>query len=100
MEDLTPLIDQLGLHPLSVEDVFDMNQLPKIDDFPDNTFVLFNAFSHIAGTLNVQEIDLFLGADFLVSIDRASPDGKSYLEGIEEMLRAISTVSGDLGLPI
>lgn len=97
MEDLTPLIDQLGLHPLSVEDVFDMNQLPKIDDFPDNTFVLFNAFSHIAGTLNVQEIDLFLGADFLVSIDRASPDGKSYLEGIEEIVARDFDSVGRLG---
>jgi magnesium transporter len=86
VEDFAPLIDQLGLHPLSVEDVFDTNQIPKIDDFPDNTFVLVNAFSHTGGVLSVQEINLFLGADFLVSVDRNDPDGKPYLDGIEEIV--------------
>ena len=96
-EDLAPLIDQLGLHPLSVEDVFDTNQLPKIDDFPDNTFVLFNAFSHTDGVLSVQEIDLFLGTDFLVSVDRTAPDGKTYLAGIEEIVEREVGSIGKLG---
>ena len=97
MEDLAPLIDLLGLHPLSIEDVFDTNQIPKIDDFPDNTFVLFNAFSYTAGELSLQEINLFLGTDFLVSVDRSGPDGKPCLEGIEEVVeREVGNV-GKLG---
>jgi magnesium transporter len=97
VEDLNPLIEQLGLHPLSVEDVFDKNQLPKIDDFPDNTFVLVNAFSHAGEVLVIQEIDLFLGADFLVSMDHSGPDGTPYLDGIEEIVnREVGNV-GKLG---
>jgi len=85
-EDLHPLIDSLGLHALSVEDVFDGNQISKIDDFPDSLFVLFNAFSYSSKQLSVQEIDLFLGPNFLVSVDRLDPDGKPLLVGIEDLV--------------
>ena len=97
MEDMAPLTDLLGLHPLSIEDVFDTNQIPKIDDFTDNSFVLFNAFSHVAGELSVHEIDLFLGTDFLVSVDRIGPDGKPCLDGIEEIVERELGSVGKLG---
>ncbi len=85
-EDLHPLIGPLDLHPLSVEDALDVNQLPKIDDFPDNTFIVFNAFSYTEKKLSVQEIDLFLNNHFLISVDRIGPDGKPLLDGIEELV--------------
>ena len=40
-EELTQLIDPFGLHPLAIEDCFDENEIPKIEDFPRNTFILF-----------------------------------------------------------
>jgi len=86
-EDLHPLIELLGIHSLSVEDSLDTNQLPKIDDFPDNSFIVFNAFSYIKKALSVQEIDLFLGNHFLISVDRIGPDGKPLLDGIEDMVQ-------------
>ena len=85
-EDLHPLIDLLGLHTLSVEDALDQNQIPKIDDFADNTFVLFNTFSYSNKQLTVKEIDFFLGKNFLISVDRLGPDGKPLLDGIEEFV--------------
>lgn len=91
-EDLHKLIGPLDLHPLSVEDSLDDNQLPKIDDFPDNTFIIFNAFSYVDKKLSVQEIDLFLSNHFLISVDRIGPDGKPLLDGIEELvLREMDT---------
>lgn len=91
-EDLQPLVEPLTLHPLSVEDALDDNQLPKIDDFPDNTFIVFNAFSYSDKKLSVQEIDLFLSNHFLISVDRIGPDGKPLLDGIEELvLREMDT---------
>lgn len=85
-EDLLPLVEPLGLHPLSVEDALDENQIPKIDDFPEHAFVLFNAFTYTPERLWVQEVDFFLGADFLVSVDRTGPDGKPLLAGTEELV--------------
>ena len=81
-DDLVPLIGQLGIHPLSVEDALDMNSIPKIDIYPDSTLVLINAFTYRNQELHVQEIDLILGERFLVSVDRIGPDGKPLLEGI------------------
>jgi magnesium transporter len=85
-EDLHPLIEPLDLHPLSVEDALDTDQIPKIDDFPDNAFIVFNTFSYIKKHLSVQEIDLFLGENFLISCDHIGPDGKPLLDGIEELV--------------
>lgn len=85
-DDLHPLIQQLDLHPLAVEDALDDNQLPKIDDFPSSTFIVFNAFSYFEEKLTVQEVDFFLGKHFVVSIDRIGPDGKPLLDGIEQVV--------------
>jgi magnesium transporter len=66
--DLAALIEPLELHPLSVEDCFDEQQIPKMEDFAGYTFVLFNTYSYSAGTLGVDEVDFFLGRDFLVTV--------------------------------
>jgi len=38
-EELSNLIDALGLHTLAIEDCFDENEIPTIEDFPRNTFI-------------------------------------------------------------
>jgi len=86
-EDLQPLVGPLDLHPLSVEDALDNDQIPKIDDFAENAFIVFNAFSYMNKQLSVREIDLFLGKNFLISCDRVGPDGKPLLDGIEELVQ-------------
>lgn len=85
-ENLHPLIRLLSLHPLSVEDALDDNQLPKINDFPSNTFIVFNAFTYAKKKMRVQEVDFFLGEYFIISIDRVGPDGKPLLDGIKEVV--------------
>ncbi len=69
-EQLAKLIDPLGLHPLSIEDCFDENQIPKIEDYQRNTFILFNAFDYAAKKLTIGELDLFLGDNFLVTVSQ------------------------------
>ena len=48
-EELSRLIHPFGLHPLSIEDCFDENEIPKIDDYSQNTFILFNTFDYANG---------------------------------------------------
>jgi magnesium transporter len=90
MEQLTRLIIPLGLHPLSIEDCFDENQIPKIEAFPQNTFVLFNTFDYSKGRLEIGEIDLFLGENFLVTVSQSDSDDRSILEGIEHIVETDS----------
>ncbi len=85
-EELSALVEPLGLHPLSIEDCFDNDQVPKIEDYPRNTFVLFNAFSYAGDRLSIAEIDLFLGSSFLVTVSRRDPDDGQLLNGIERVV--------------
>jgi magnesium transporter len=67
-KELNSLIDTIGIHPLSVEDCFDDKQVPKIEYFPNNTFIIFNAFTYTGKELFVDEIDLFIGKRFLITV--------------------------------
>lgn len=85
-EVLSPLIDLLGIHPLSVEDCMDERQVPKLEYFPKNTFIIFNAFSYSEGTVHIDEIDLFIGENFLVSVSGYHSDKRRPMNGIESVI--------------
>ena len=85
-EELSDLSEPLGLHALSIEDCFDENQIPKIEDFPRNTFILFNAFGYSDKKLSVDEIDLFIGDNFLVTVSQREAENRQLLSGIERSL--------------
>lgn len=83
-EDLEPLIHPLCLHPLAIEDCIDEEQVPKIDDFPTNTFILFNSYDYIDNTLVIDEINFFLGKNFLVSVHHCHTGIKDFFEKLDE----------------
>ncbi len=77
-EELLALAKPLGLHPLAIEDCLDDDQIPKLEDFADNTFILFNRYHYKDRTLSVEEIDFFLGRDYLVSVAAHANDLKAH----------------------
>ena len=85
-EELSTLIDPLGLHPLSIEDCFDDNQIPKMEDYHKNTFILFNAFSYANGKLSIDEVDLFIGENFLVTVTGHQGSSLRFYEKVEEVV--------------
>jgi magnesium transporter len=89
--DLETLIGPLNLHPLVVEDCVDENQIPKIEDYPKNTFILFNAFEYTDHTLNISEIDVVIGDNYLITVSGRDSTGQPILKGIEHY------VENDLG---
>ena len=44
-----------------------------MEDYHKNTFVLFNAFSYADGRLSIDEVDLFIGEDFVVTVSGSGP---------------------------
>ncbi|SFI74990.1 magnesium transporter [Paenibacillus sp. UNC496MF] len=52
-------------HPLAIEDCLYYLQRPKLDHYDDVHFLVLHAMS--ADTLETQEVDLFLGPNYLVS---------------------------------
>jgi magnesium transporter len=87
-EELSSLIEPLGLHPLAIEDCFDKNEIPKIEDFPRNTFILFNCFEYSHRELWIGEIDLFFGDNFLVTVSQTESKNHHSLDGIEQIVEA------------
>lgn len=85
-EDLNVLIDLIGIHPLSVEDCFDDKQVPKIEHFQNNSFILFNSFCYNDETLYTDEVNLFIGKNFLITVSGHNSDDRRPLKNIEEII--------------
>jgi magnesium transporter len=87
-EELSSLVETIGIHPLSVEDCFDEKQVPKIEYFSNNTFILFNAFTYVDNELLIDEIDLFLGAKFLITVSGINSGERKPLSDVVNMIES------------
>ncbi len=85
-DDLLLLAEPFGLHPLAIEDCLDDQQIPKIEDFPGNTFVLFNRYQFSDRALHIEEVDFFLGQGFLVTVS-AHAETEAGRARLEERIR-------------
>jgi magnesium transporter len=81
-EELAELSAPLGLHPLSIEDCTDETQVPKMDEFPNYTFIVFNALRYDPEELTSDEVDFFIGKNFLVTVSGYSETSRYPLDGI------------------
>jgi magnesium transporter len=90
-EILCSMIDKVGIHPLSVEDCFDEEQVPKIEYFMNNTFIIFNSFSYVGGTLFIDEVNLFLGKNFLITVSGHHADDRKPLNNITDIIEKGNT---------
>jgi magnesium transporter len=86
-EELSRLVKPLKLHPLSVKDCMDEDQIPRINEFTENTFVLFNSYHYKESGLLIEEINFFLGVKFLVTVSRSAFAKEHPLHALEEQLR-------------
>ncbi len=92
-DDLAELIEPLKIHPLSLEDCTDENQVPKMDEFPGYTFIVFNALHYDREELLSDEVDLFIGENFVVTVSGYSETSQSPLKDIHSAIgRNISAV--------
>jgi magnesium transporter len=64
------LADRYGFHELDIEDVLSKRQRPKIDEYPEYLFSVlhFPVYDKAIQRLNAAELDVFLGADYLVTL--------------------------------
>ncbi|NOU17135.1 MAG: magnesium transporter CorA family protein [Bacteroidales bacterium] len=85
-EELTTLIEPLDLHPLTVEDCTDENLVPKIEEYPNNTFIIFNSYSYIERELWVDEVDFIIGKNYLITVSGYNSNGRNPLIGIEKLV--------------
>ncbi len=85
-ELLEELMPALGIHPLSIEDCINRDQLPKLDLFPNYSFLIFNTFEETPEELLSHELDLFIGENFVVTAGFRRKDNQPLLTGLRELL--------------
>ncbi|MDQ2986461.1 MAG: magnesium/cobalt transporter CorA [Armatimonadota bacterium] len=65
------IIAQLGelfnLHPLTLEDVVNQNQRSKVEEYPENYFIVVHAPKLMGHDLSADQLSLFLGANYVIT---------------------------------
>jgi len=64
---LTALGDRLGLHPLSLEDVLNVPQRPKLEAYPDYLLIVLRML-RLAERVHEEQVSLFLGPTYVVTV--------------------------------
>lgn len=79
---LSTLIEPLGIHPLTVEDCTDENLVPKMEEYPKNTFIIFNSYTYTNNVLYTDEVDFIIGKNYLITVSGFFSDGRHPLNDI------------------
>ena len=85
-EDLEPLISLLNIHPLSIEDCLNEEQLPKLDLFPNYSFMIFNIFEIASEEVLAHELDLAVGKNFVISVTHRDSQNRPFTQGMERLV--------------
>lgn len=111
-EEMRTLKAQYGLHPLAVEDAVNANQLPKLDIYGDQLFVVART-AHLDGDrIAYGETAIFVGHSHIISVRHGSARSHKALreqleaapsllvQGVDYVLHAILDYIADGYLPI
>lgn len=76
----TTLLESIGrefkLHPLVMEDVLNVQQRPKFEEYPNGVFVVASALQYEEGSLQLEteQISIFFGKDYILSFQENIDD--------------------------
>jgi len=88
---LEKMQQQLGLHPLAVEDARSGHQRPKIEDYGDSLFAVMHIIEPEGTDLRVGEVAVFAGRNYVVSVrshaERGFQEVRARCEREPELLR-------------
>ena len=74
-EELAEMQVEFGLHPLAVEDAHHGHQRPKIEEYGDSLFCVLHTVQLAGEELNVGEVAIFVGPNFVLSVRSHSERG-------------------------
>jgi magnesium transporter len=74
--ELDRLAERYHLHPLHIEDCRDPNQSAKVEEGPGYLFIVLKLIRMVAeDSLELADLDIFVGRDFVISVEEAEwPD--------------------------
>ncbi len=111
-DELALVARQYGLHPLAVEDAFNARQLPKVEIYGDQLFVIARTARLDDDTISYGETAIFMGPGWIITVRHGSARGHTALrrqleatpgrltEGVDHVLHAILDFIVDGYFPI
>lgn len=75
LAELEKMREEFDLHALAVEDAWQSHQRPKIDEYGDSLFAVMHLVEMDGDELTVGEVDVFIGANYVLSVRNRSKDG-------------------------
>ena len=82
-ETFSRLGELFGLHPLALEDVVNVHQRPKFENYDDTDFVVMRMPS-LSPHLDLEQVSMFLGKGFVITIQERPGD---CFEGLRARIR-------------
>jgi magnesium transporter len=73
--ELAAMQHEFDLHELAVEDAHHGHQRPKIEEYGDSLFVVLHTIEGTGAEINVGEIDIFVGKNYILSVRNHSERG-------------------------
>ena len=73
--ELAKMQEEFGLHELAVEDSRHGHQRPKIDEYGDSLFAVLHMVEPAGEELNVGELDIFVGHNYVLSVRNHAQEG-------------------------
>ncbi len=68
--ELANLAADFGFDHIALEDVLEPSEFPKLDEYEEYLFVVLHSVASVAHRITARELDLFVGADYLVTAHR------------------------------
>jgi magnesium transporter len=85
LSEMDQLGARFGFDPAAIEDVIDVEQLPKVEYYEDHLFVVLHALISTGDRVDTHEIDCFVRPNLLVTV-RSEP-----IVGLEWLWEAVQT---------
>ncbi len=96
-ELLRQMGEQFGFHPLVLEDVIGADQSPKVEDFGDYIFITVRlpGKQDDSSSVYMEQINIFLGADFVLTIQDAGDSFELVRERLKENRGKVRKMKAD-----
>ncbi|MDH4278123.1 MAG: magnesium transporter CorA family protein [Acidimicrobiia bacterium] len=78
-DELDRLGERFNFDPAAVEDILDIEQLPKFDNYTDHLFVVLHALTAEGERIDTVEVDCFVGENLLVTVSSKPVTGINWL---------------------
>ncbi len=76
------IVDTFKIHPLTVEDIWNRNELPKVEDFGGYLYIIAHTACASTTPATFTELDILLGKNFLITHNHESSAVKAVRDGL------------------